>query len=44
TTKTPTNPNGSYFIIFTIAASAYLVALLIIHLLAPKLEPAKINV
>ena len=43
TTKTPESPNGSYFIIFTIAASAYLVALLIIHLLAPRLEPANIK-
>jgi len=43
TTKTPANPNGSYFIIFTIAASAYLVALLVIHLLAPRLEPANHN-
>ncbi len=43
TTKTAERPNGSYFIIFTIAASAYLVALLIIHLLAPRLEPANIN-
>lgn len=34
---------GNYFIIFIIAASAYLVALLIIHLLVPKLEPAKIE-
>ena len=34
---------GSYLIIFIIAASAYLVALLIIHLLAPRLEPATIN-
>jgi ACS family hexuronate transporter-like MFS transporter len=34
---------GSYVPIFAIAASAYLVALLIIHLLAPRLEPAKIN-
>lgn len=34
---------GSYLIIFIIAASAYLIALLIIHLLAPKLEPANIN-
>lgn len=34
---------GSYVPIFAIAASAYLVALLIIHLLAPKLEPAKIQ-
>lgn len=33
---------GSYVPIFIIAASAYLVALLIIHLLAPNLEPAKI--
>ena len=34
---------GSYVPIFIIAASAYLIALLIIHLLAPKLEPANIN-
>lgn len=34
---------GSYVPIFAIAASAYLVALLVIHLLAPKLEPAKIS-
>jgi ACS family hexuronate transporter-like MFS transporter len=34
---------GSYVPIFVIAASAYLLALLIIHLLAPKLEPAKLN-
>ena len=34
---------GSYVPIFAIAASAYLVALLIIHLIAPRLEPAKIN-
>jgi MFS transporter, ACS family, hexuronate transporter len=34
---------GSYLPIFIIAASAYLLALLIIHLLAPKLEPANIN-
>jgi MFS transporter, ACS family, hexuronate transporter len=34
---------GSYVPIFIIAASAYLVALLIIHLLAPRLEPATIN-
>jgi MFS transporter, ACS family, hexuronate transporter len=33
---------GSYVPIFIIAATAYLVALLIIHLLAPKLEPAKL--
>jgi len=34
---------GSYVPIFIIAASAYLVALAVIHLLAPKLEPATIN-
>lgn len=34
---------GSYVPIFIIAASTYLVALLIIHLLAPKLEPAKLG-
>lgn len=34
---------GSYVPIFIIAASAYLVALLIIHLLAPKLESVKID-
>ena len=32
---------GNYMIIFGIAASAYLVALLIIHLLAPRLDPAE---
>ncbi len=35
--------SGSYFTVFVIAASAYLVALLIIHLLAPKLEPVTID-
>lgn len=34
---------GSYVPIFIIAASAYLLALLIIHLLAPRLEPAGIR-
>ncbi len=34
---------GSYVPIFIIAGSAYLVALLIVHLLAPKLEPAKVD-
>jgi ACS family hexuronate transporter-like MFS transporter len=33
---------GSYEIMFAIAAVVYLIALLIIHLLVPKLEPAKI--
>lgn len=33
---------GSYVPIFIIAASAYLVALLVIHLLAPNLEEAKL--
>jgi ACS family hexuronate transporter-like MFS transporter len=31
---------GSYVTIFIIAGSAYLVALMVIHLLAPKLQPA----
>lgn len=35
--------SNSYVPIFIIAASAYLVALLVIHLLAPKLEQAKIE-
>jgi ACS family hexuronate transporter-like MFS transporter len=30
---------GNYRIVFTIAGSAYLVALVVIHLLAPRLEP-----
>jgi MFS transporter, ACS family, aldohexuronate transporter len=34
---------GSYLPIFIIAASAYLVALLFIHLLAPRLEPAMLD-
>jgi hypothetical protein len=34
---------GSYVPIFAIAASAYLIALLVIHLLAPRLEPARIG-
>jgi MFS transporter, ACS family, hexuronate transporter len=34
---------GSYVPIFIIAGSAYLFALLIIHLLAPKLEPAALE-
>src|SRR5580765_2418281 len=33
---------GSYYTVFVIAASAYLLALLIMHLLAPKLEPVEI--
>jgi ACS family hexuronate transporter-like MFS transporter len=35
--------NNSYFSIFIIAGSAYLIALLIIHLLAPNLEPANVE-
>ncbi|MGO9199702.1 MAG: MFS transporter [Limisphaerales bacterium] len=34
---------GNYFLIFLAASLAYLVALLIIHLLAPKLEPANVE-
>lgn len=33
---------GSYMVVFVIAGCAYLVALAIIHLLAPRLDPAKI--
>lgn len=33
----------SYFALFVIAGSAYLLALLIIHLLAPRMEPAKVE-
>jgi len=33
---------GSYLPIFIIAGSAYLIALLVIHLLAPKLEPVDV--
>lgn len=35
---------GSYVPIFAMAASAYLIALAVIHLLAPRLEPAKLDV
>jgi MFS transporter, ACS family, hexuronate transporter len=35
---------GSYYLIFAIAAGAYLTALLLIHLIVPRLEPAKIDV
>jgi len=34
---------GSYVPIFILAGSAYLIALLFIHLLAPKLEPAAVG-
>ena len=34
---------GSYMIPFVIAASAYLIALLLIHLLSPQLTPARIE-
>lgn len=34
---------GSYLLIFVIAGTAYLVALAIIHWLAPRLEPARIG-
>ncbi|WP_428151784.1 MFS transporter [Brevundimonas sp.] len=33
---------GSYTPIFVVAASAYLVALLVIHILSPRYEPAKV--
>jgi MFS transporter, ACS family, hexuronate transporter len=34
---------GDYFPMFVIAGSVYLVALLIVHLLAPRLDPAKLD-
>ena len=34
---------GSYSVLFMISASAYLVALGVIHLLAPRLEQAKLD-
>ncbi len=34
---------GSYVPIFIMAGSAYLIALLVIHILAPKLEPAPVD-
>lgn len=34
---------GSYLPVFIIAGSAYLIALLLIHLLAPRLEPANLD-
>lgn len=35
---------GSYVPVFAIAASAYLVSILFIHIFAPRMEPAKIEV
>jgi MFS transporter, ACS family, hexuronate transporter len=35
--------NNSYYSVFICAAAAYLIALLIIHLLAPNLEPADVG-
>ena len=35
---------GSYNLIFAIAAGAYLTALLVIHLIVPRLEPANLDV
>jgi ACS family hexuronate transporter-like MFS transporter len=34
---------GNYIAMFAIAASAYLTALLLIHLLVPRLEPVEIE-
>ncbi len=34
---------GSYVPVFMLAGSAYLAALLIVHLLAPRLAPAQLN-
>ena len=42
-TKSAQFPNGNNFLIFLIAGGAYLLALVFIHLLAPRLEPAPIK-
>jgi ACS family hexuronate transporter-like MFS transporter len=34
---------GSYLPVFIIAGSAYLVALLLVHILSPKLEPVELS-
>jgi ACS family hexuronate transporter-like MFS transporter len=34
---------GSYMIPFVIAGAAYLLALAVIHILSPRLEPAKLD-
>jgi len=34
---------GSYFSIFVMAGCAYLTALLIVHMLAPRLEPVSVE-
>ena len=34
---------GNYLPVFVLASLAYVVALLIVHLLVPKLEPAKVE-
>jgi ACS family hexuronate transporter-like MFS transporter len=34
---------GSYFILFMISGSSYLLALAVIHLLSPRLEQAKLE-
>ena len=33
---------GSYYTIFVLAGSAYLFALLVIHLLAPRVQPVEV--
>lgn len=33
---------GTYTPIFVVAASAYLIALLVVHLLVPRYDPAKV--
>jgi len=34
---------GSYALVFLFAGCAYMIALLVVHLLAPKLEPARLG-
>jgi ACS family hexuronate transporter-like MFS transporter len=35
--------NGTYTVMFTVAGCAYLLAILLIHLLAPRLEPVRLD-
>ncbi len=41
--RLPPDATGSYVPVFLIAAFAYIVALAVIHLLVPRLEPAPVE-
>ncbi len=42
-TKSPANPNGNYQPVFLVAGSAYLIAFLVIHVLMPRMAPARLE-